>query len=145
VDEAAPRRAAAPLGVLAAVSVLAAAGVVVAGAGGHHDLIGDPGLRVTSPADGALVGQGFALRWDVGSHPGSFAVLVDGVPPRPGHVVEPGASTVISPYAQLRVTLGARTGGSPDADRAHEITIVPVDSHDRRIGEDVAVVHVRTR
>lgn len=103
----------------------------------------DPGLTVLLPRDGAEVGAGFVLSWDPGAHRGGFAVVVDSSLPAPGRAVEPGPSVLLTSSTALRMELGARVGGSPSARHHHAIVVVPVDADGRRVGEDVAVVHVR--
>jgi hypothetical protein len=105
----------------------------------------DADLEVVLPRDGAEVRPGFVLSWSPGRHRGSFAVVVDAALPRPGERVTPGPAVLVTSETALRLDLGPRVGGSPSARRHHEIVVVPLDDDGRRLGESIAVVHVRGR
>jgi hypothetical protein len=62
-----------------------------------------------------------------------------------GDVVPPAKTVVTVPGEAVRLTLGRRSGGSPSARDQHVLAVVPLDAAGRRVGEQVAVVHVRSR
>ena len=129
--------------VVAAVLVAAVATV----AWGDTALRRDRGFAVVTPRDGAEVGAGFLVSWAPGSDPapGGYAVVVDEALPAPGHRLEPGPRTLLLTGTALRLHLGPASSGSPSARRFHTVQVVRLDDAGRRLGEDVAVVHVRTR
>ena len=124
--------------------VLAGA-VATAASADPEVLTADREHRVLTPADGELVGDGFRLAWTPAEGAASYAVVVDGRLPRPGSVVRAGSTTLLLEQTALTLTLGPRHGGSPSARRFHAVSVVPLDGDGRRIGERVALVHVRTR
>lgn len=124
--------------------VLVAAAVTAASADAGA-LTADREFRVLTPADGDLVGDGFAVSWTPADGAASYAVVVDGRLARPGSVVRPGPTTLLLEERALSLTLGPREGGSPSARRFHTVSVLPLDEDGRRIGEQVALVHVRTR
>lgn len=128
-----------------AVAVVAGTGVAAATSGG--DLRRDRGFAVVSPRDGAEVGPGFVLTWAPGSQaaPGGYAVVVDEALPVPGEPVKSGPRALLLAGTSLRLSLGPATTGSPSARRVHTVQVVRLDAAGRRLGEDVALVHVRTR
>ena len=132
---------------LGAIAVVVAAGAVAAGAAGSVSLQRDRDFTVTAPVDGASVGPGFLLSWAAGRHApaGGFAVVVDEALPRPGEPARPGDHTMLLKDTALRLTLGPATTGSPSARNTHVVQVIRLDSAGRRLGEDVAVVHVRSR
>ena len=126
-----------------AVAIVAGTGLAALAADRPH-LTRDGGLEVLAPADGTKVRSGFLLAWAAGKHTSlRFGVYVDAQPPRPGGVAVAGAHTLIVRGTALRLTLGAREGGSPSARHWHQIVVVPLDENDYRMGEDATVVHVR--
>ena len=131
---------------------LAIAAAVVAGTGAAAatttaDLRRDRGFAVVSPRDGAEVEPGFVLTWAPGSQaaPGGYAVVVDKSLPAPGDPVESGPRALLLRGTSLRLSLGPASTGSPSARRFHTVQVVRLDAGGRRLGEDIALVHVRTR
>lgn len=131
------------LGGLLLATALALATGTMALASGLPELKRDRALRVLTPQDGALVGADFLLSWQAG-HPSRFAVVVDAALPSPGSRVQAGKNVLTLEGTALRLTLGPRSGGSPSARRHHVVVVVPLDEDGRRIGEQAAVVRVRT-
>ena len=127
---------------LAAVLVAGAAGMVVAE--GVPALTESPKVRVLTPSSGAEVGEQFLLSWTGSGFP-SYAVVVDQALPRPGASARPGRNVVVVEANAVRLTLGPRSGGSPSARRHHTVVVVPLDEDGRRVGEQAAVVQVRSR
>jgi hypothetical protein len=130
-------------GLLLASVLVTVGGALVASADVPR-LTEDTGFRVLTPHDGDRVGRDFLLSW-TGGGTDSFAVVVDDALPRPGDVVAAGKNVVTVPGDAVRLTLGARSGGSPSARDQHVLVVVPLDAQGRRIGEQTAVVHVRSR
>ena len=129
-----------------AVALAVVAGVVAV-AWGDPGLRRDRGFAVVSPRDGAEVGDGFQLTWAPGAvaAPGGYAVVVDEALPAPGRRLAAGPRTLLLPGTSLQLHLGPASSGSPSARRFHTVQVVRLDDAGRRLGEDVAVVHVRTR
>lgn len=132
------------LGGLLLATVLALTAGTLALAAGGPELTRDRALRVLTPQDGSDVGADFLLSWSAG-RPSRFAVVIDAALPAPGALVKPGENVLTLDGTALRLTLGPRSGGSPSARRHHEVVVVPLDQDGRRIGEQTAVVRVRTR
>ena len=55
------------------------------------------------------------------------------------------AVRALDELGQAWLTLGPASKGSPSSRRFHTVSVVPLDSDGRRIGEDVATVHLRGR
>ena len=126
-----------------AVAIVAGTGLAALAADRPH-LTQASGFRVIAPRDGAKVGSGFLLAWNPGTHTSMrFAISVDSTPPRPGYAAIPGPATMLVQGSAVRLSLGARSGGSPSARHWHEIVIVPIDANNYRQGEAALVVHVR--
>ena len=140
------RAARLPLMLTVLAAVVATAGAAV-GLSGPASLVRDRRFAVTTPLDGASVGDGFLLAWAAGRHApaGGYAVVVDQPLPRPGERARPGDHTMMLSATALRLTLGPATTGSPSARNVHVVQVIRLDRSGRRLGEDVAVVHVRSR
>lgn len=131
-----------PAGVaLGAVLALGAGAVLTVS--GAPDLTRDAAFRVLTPRDGQHVGTSFLLTW-TSPRMQPFAVVVDGAVPPPGAAVTAGRTVLTLDGNALRLTLGPHVGGSPSARRSHVVVVVPLDAAGRRLGEQTAVVHVRT-
>jgi hypothetical protein len=125
--------------------VLLAGGIGTVSAAGVPTMTQQGAVRILSPKSGADVGPGFLLSWTGESFP-AYAVVVDRAVPAPGAVVAPSGSVlVVKDATALRLTLGPRSDGSPSARRQHTVVVVPLDAAGHRVGEQSAVVSVRSR
>ncbi len=127
-----------------AVLLVLGAGLAAA-ASGDRALVRDRGFAVQEPVDGAEVGGQFRLRWARTDHAAGYAVVVDAVVPKAGAKVAAAAHVLILTDTSLRLAVGRTRSGSPSARGFHTVSVVPLDGSGRRLGEDVAVVHVRNR
>ena len=132
-------------GVLLAIVLLAGAAGTVSAAGGMPALTDSGATRILSPDSGAEVGRDFLLSW-TGPRAAAYAVVVDHALPAPGATATAGPNVILVRDATaLRLTLGPRKGGSPSARRHHTVVVSPLDADGRRVGEQSAVVQVRSR
>lgn len=109
----------------------------------HAPLTRAAGFEVTSPADGADEARQTVVRWSAAPGAVRYAVVVDDAPPAPGAAAAPGERLVVVDGREVSVSLGAATSGSPSSRGFHTVVVVPLDGSGRRLGEDVAVVHLR--
>ena len=130
-------------GLLLATALLAA-GAGTVSATGLPALTERAPIRVLTPVSGATVEGQFLLSWTGQPFP-SYAVVVDHHLPPPGAEVRAGKNVVLVEATAVQLTLGPKSGGSPSARNHHTVVVVPLDADGRRIGEQTAVVQLRTR
>lgn len=126
-----------------AVAAVPLAGIVLL-AVPHPPLTRHTGFAVRAPADGSATARQAVVRWSAAPGAARYAVVVDAAPPAPGATATASAHVVLVDGRQVALSLGDATKGSPSSRGFHTLLVVPLDSGDRRLGEDVAVVHLRS-
>ena len=111
----------------------------------HPPLTRDAGFVVRQPVDGSEVGDRARVSWTAVRGATRYALVVDAAAPAPGRVATAGERVLLVAGQEAWLTLGPASKGSPSSRRFHTVSVVPLDSDGRRIGEDVATVHLRGR
>jgi hypothetical protein len=130
-------------GLLLATALLAG-GAGMVSAAGLPALTDRAALRILTPVSGTEADGQFLLSWTGDPYP-SYAVVVDHHLPEPGAAVPPGKNVVLVKATAVLLKLGPKSGGSPSARHHHTVVVVPLDAEGRRVGEQTAVVQVRSR
>lgn len=111
----------------------------------HPPLTRDAGFVVRQPSDGADVQERARVSWTAARGAARYALVVDAAPPAPGRAAVAGPHVLLVEGREAWLALGPATKGSPSSRGFHTVTVVPLDASGRRIGEDVATVHLRGR
>ena len=125
-----------------ALAAVPLAGVLVL-AVPHPPLTRSASFRVTSPADGTAGAT--AIAWTAAPGASRYAVVVDAALPAPGARPEESARVLVVEGRAAQLSLGPARTGSPSVRDWHTVLVVPLDGAGRRLGEDVAVVHLKDR
>ena len=127
-------------------------GLVLGSAGcSGLQFVDDRALALLSPRDDATVTVPLTIRWRLAHDEpelGTFAVYVDRVPPRSGQRDDDKKGVFLTTSTSLVLTrddLPPRVGTREGERNKHEITVVLLDAHGRRLGERAALVTVEVR
>jgi hypothetical protein len=149
-----------------ALAVAAAVALVTPACGVHGlDFVKDERVHITAPSPNSEVRVPFTVRWRVEDFAGSYGVFVDRAPPGPGRTLAsladgdsvckatkgcPDEAYLAAHRAFTTTDTSFRIDQLPELTRdrareAHEVTVVLLDEHGRRVGESAFRVEFHIR